>query len=380
MILADLQLTRVLRAAGAGRGPLPPAPPAGRYVPPAPDAGPDVVRRLARRAGHPEQVGDRLVDALATLRPWERAHVLDPLRRGAAAPGWTGDPEQALAPVPARAPEQAGESGPGLGRRQARASGHGAPGPDQRFGEPLVLGSARAVQVDETTCGSAVLAVLAAAGDPVVALWLVAGDDVSHGASSHVVRDGQAGATARELETSSGRFAALQRLVKARTSRAALGPLPWPAGLGTPPWTAARDARHADVRYTHRIVPGDGEEDPVLAVALRAAAAGVPVPLYTGGDLGTGWRTAVPRYVVLLAGVSGPTGGGRGADPFGGRSCSVYEPSSGSLHRLRVEDLVRGAATGAEPAKSVRRALGGWPRIDWALLPAGRAGGSRRVG
>jgi hypothetical protein len=388
MILADLQLTRVLRAAGAGRGPLPPAPPAGRYGPPAPDAEPDVVRRLARRAGHPEQVGDRLVDALATLRPWERAHVLDPLRRGAAPTVRTGTPEQAGVPEPAGAGEQAGaperagepDPGPEPGRREARANGHGAPGPDQRFGEPLVLGRARAVQVDETTCGSAVLAVLAAAGDPVVALWLVAGDDVSRGASSHVVLEGQAGATARELETSSGRFAALQRLLKARTSRAALGPLPWPGGLGTPPWTAARDARHADVRYTHRIVPGDGEQDPVLAIALRAAAAGVPVPLYTGGDLGTGWRTAVPRHVVLLARVGAPSGDGRGADPFAGRWCSVYEPSSGSLHTLRVEDLVRGAAAGAEPAKGVRRALGGWPRVDWALLPAGRAGGSRRVG
>ncbi|MFF3062974.1 hypothetical protein ACFVQ3_00310 [Oerskovia sp. NPDC057915] len=353
MILADLQLTQVLRAVGAGRGPLPPAPPSGRYAVPGLDGAAPVVRRLARRAGHPDQVADRLVDALSTLRPWERAHVLDPLRRAVPAPPAPGAP---------------GDGSP-------------APGPDARFGEPLVLGSARAVQVDGTTCGSAVLAVLAAAGDPVVGLWLVAGADVSRGASAHVVTEGEVDATARELETSSGRFAALQRLLQARTTHAALGPLPWPTGLGTPPWTAARDARYADVRYTHRIVAGEGTTDRVLASALRSAAAGVPVPLYTGGDVGTGWSTAVPRHVVLLAGVSGPQEPRTdAAAPFGGRSCSVYEPSSGTLHRLRVADLLAGVGEDGEPGRGVRRALGGWSHVTWAVVPAGRAGGSRRVG
>ncbi|MBE7700080.1 hypothetical protein H9623_07140 [Oerskovia sp. Sa1BUA8] len=358
MIVADLQVSRVLRAVGVGRGPLPLVPPSGRYVVPGPDDAAPTVRRLARRAGHPGPVADRLVDALGTLRPWERAHVLDPLHR-------------------AEAPRPSAD-------RAAPRDPAGAPGagPDARFGEPLVLGRARAVQVDGTTCGSAVLAVLAAAGDPVVALWLVAGTDVSQGSCAHVVTEGAAGATARELETSSGRFAALQRLLKARTTHAALGPLPWPGSLGTPPWTAARDARYADVRYTHRIVPGAGDKDPVLASALRSAAAGVPVPLYTGGDVGTGWSTAVPRHVVLLAGVSPAAAGARGgpAELFGGRWCTVYEPSSGALHRLRVADLLEGARADREPSKAVRRALGGWPHVTWAVLPAGRAGGSRRVG
>jgi len=368
MIVADLQLSRVLRAVGAARGPLPPAPPSGRYVVRRPDDA-ATARELARRAGHPAQVADGLVEALGSLRPWERAHVLDPLRRTAL----DGDlPAARPAPREAAAAER-----PGAGS---------GPGPaDGRFGEPLVLGSARAVQVDGTTCGSAVLAVLAAAGDPVVALWIVTGTDVSRGTSAHVVRQGEAGADARELETASGRFAALQRLLKARTTRAALGPLPWPGSLGTPPWTAARDARYADVRYTHRIATGDGGQDPVLAGALRAAAAGVPVPLYTGGDVGTGWSTATPRHVVLLAGVSAGAGArpgdGHGQDPtaLDGRSCTVYEPSSGTLHRLRVADLLAVGEDGG-PSKAVRRALGGWPHVTWALLPAGRAGGSRRVG
>lgn len=364
MIVADLQLTRVLRAVGGGRGPLPPAPPAGRFVVPAPDAAPAAARPLAVRAGHPGQVADRLVDALATLRSWERGHVLDPLRRHAVVPVVPGNGKGV----------RAGSDlvGQGQGSSQGR--------PDLRFPEPLVLGSARAVQVDETTCGSAVLAVLAAAGDPVVGLWLVAGTDVSRGASTHVVSEGQVGATARELETSSGRFAALQRLLKARTTHGAIGPLPWPGALGTPPWTAARDARYADVRYTHRILGRGGAGDPVLASALRSAAAGVPVPLYTGGDVGTGWSTALPRHVVLLAGVSAPQDQGTDGAPFGGRWCSVYEPSSGALHRLRVEDLLAGTAADGEPGKGVLRALGGWPHVAWAVLPAGRAGASRRVG
>jgi hypothetical protein len=368
VIVADLQLTRVLRAAGVARGPVPPVPPPGRYTPPGPDAAPDAVRRLARRAGHPEQVADRLVDALATLRPWERTHVLDPLRRATAAP------ETAGVALPPGAPEPRNGA-----RRKHEDAGraHGPGGPDQRFGEPLVLGRARAVQVDETTCGSAVLAVLAAAGDPVVALWIVAGADVSRGASPHVVRTGQVGSNARELETASGRFAALQRLLKARTTRSALGPFPWPGAFGTPPWTAARDARYADVRYTHRIVRG-GDQDAVLAGALRAAAAGVPVPLYTGGDVGTGWSTAVPRHVVLLTDVSAGPDATPDRGPADGRWASVYEPSSGTLHRLRVADLVAGAVGG--PGKGRLRALGGWPHLAWAVLPAGRAGGSRRVG
>lgn len=367
MILADLQLTRVLRAAGAGRGPLPLPPPSGRYA--LPDGAASSARRAALRAGHPGQVADRLVTVLESLRPWEREHVLDPLRRRSVAP----DQRRDLA------------GGPDLTAGRPVGQGQGsAPGrPDLRFPEPLVLGRARAVQVDETTCGSAVLAVLAAAGDPVVSLWLVAGTDVSRGACEHVVSEGQVDATARELETSSGRFQALQRLLKARTTRAALGPFPWPGGLGTPPWTAARDARYADVRFTHRIVAGGGPGDPVLASALRSVAAGVPVPLYTGGDVGTGWSTAVPRHVVLLAGVSGPqaeAGGDDGTPAHGGRWCSVYEPSSGALHRVRVADLLAGTRVAGEPSKAVRRALGGWPHVTWAVLPAGRAGGSRRVG
>ncbi|MEK8228406.1 hypothetical protein NKG05_23730 [Oerskovia sp. M15] len=45
--------------------------------------------RPARRA--PEQVADRLVAALERLRPWEREHVLDPLRRRSVAPSSARD-------------------------------------------------------------------------------------------------------------------------------------------------------------------------------------------------------------------------------------------------------------------------------------------------
>ncbi|MEK8228407.1 hypothetical protein NKG05_23735 [Oerskovia sp. M15] len=227
-----------------------------------------------------------------------------------------------------------------------------------------MLGRARAVQVDETTCGSAVLAVLAAAGDPVVALWLVSGEDASRGASSHVVSGDQAGATARELETSSGRFQALQRLLKARTTRHALGPFPG-RGLGTPPWTAARDALRG--RALHPPDPrGRRARRPRARERAAVRRGRVPVPLYTGGDVGHGWSTAVPRHVVLLAGVSGPQDAGDHG-PLGGRWCSVYEPSSGALHRLRVADLLAGTgAAGNRARPCAARSAGGRTRVGLA--------------
>uniref|UniRef100_UPI000848B58F hypothetical protein n=1 Tax=Cellulosimicrobium cellulans TaxID=1710 RepID=UPI000848B58F len=158
-----------------------------------------------------------------------------------------------------------------------------------------------------------------------------------------------------------GRWRHLQRVVKRRTSRGALGPFPWPAALGTPPWGAARIARYADVRFTHRMIGADTRE--VLETAVDAAARGIPVPLFTGGDLSGGLDAAVPRHVVLLTAV----------DPA--RRCWLYEPSSGTVHRIAADRLAAGAT---EPA--VRRALGGWPHVVWALLPTGAPSPADRTG
>ena len=287
---ARLRLTDLLGAAGvfSGRAPVP------RVAVP-PDALPDDV--AATLAGLPEPV---------------RRGVLDPLGR-ADPPGRVGDP------VPLLLPSLTGRT-------------------------------TRARQVDETTCGSAVLAVLALAGDPRLAVRLARATDPA------------------------AAFAALQHSVKRATVRTR-GDVPaWPASLGTPPWGAARVARYGAVRFTHRVVPdlprsGSGRVS-VWSGILDAVRAGIPVPLYTGGDLGRGLGTAVPRHVVLLVSVGRPDGGGE-------ELARVYEPASGMLHAvpfgaLRAPDASDGGHADDAPARAARlAALGGWPHVTWALLPSG---------
>ncbi|TWH27434.1 hypothetical protein L600_000500001070 [Isoptericola variabilis J7] len=187
-------------------------------------------------------------------------------------------------------------------------------------------------QVDESTCGSAVLAMLLLAGDPRRAL-----DVASRPA-------GPAAA-----------FATLQRTLKARTNRGPLGIPLWPDGLGTPPWGAARVARYGRVRYAHRVVGRRRGRD-VLAAAAAAAGAGVPVPLFSGGDLDGGAAAAVPRHVVLLTAV-------------GDGTARLYEPSSGSLHAVPEEALAAPDDVAGDDRAALTAALGGWPHVVWALLP-----------
>ncbi|MGC5167324.1 hypothetical protein [Luteimicrobium sp. DT211] len=239
---------------------------------------------------------------------------------------------------PAEAPDGADEA-PAAGASPDDArTGAGAADAVPR---PVLLGTERApaVQIDGTTCGPAVLVVLAADGDPAVAAWLDGAGD---------------------------RFAALQRSVQRRTTRTALLGVPWPQALGTPPWAAARAARWGSVRYGHRVVD---DTDPVDLARVRAQvdsalARGVPVPLYTGGDTSRGWTTALPRHVVLVL---------PGGPPDAYR---VYEPGSGAIHTVRRADLW----SGGRPLD----ALGRWPHVAWALLPRPRAalsgGGGARVG
>lgn len=241
------------------------------------------------------------------------------------------------------APTVGGRSGvvPGSDLLAALPDGRGGPA-------PVFLGGAPARQVDGTTCGAAVLVLLAALGDPRLARRLT--------------QDPQA-------------FGSLQRVVHRATTRGrwpardvdgwAPGHPPWPRRFGTPPWGAARVARFgADVRY--RAVPFDDAEPEQRSVVWTAAAAaldrGIPVPLYTGGDVGQGWATAVPRHVVLAV--------RRAADGW-----SVYEPGGGLIHRV-PHDHLTGPAAGARSA-ATRRALGGWRRVSWALLPR-RDGGPFR--
>ncbi|QAY70347.1 hypothetical protein [Xylanimonas protaetiae] len=258
-----------------------------------PPGGPD-----AAPAG-PTASSSGLRAALAGLGDASRASVLDPLGLSRPAP-------PVFRPAPVTLPFLADGAAPA------------AP--------------AWARQVDETTCGAAVLSLLAMAGDPWLAL--------------QVARD-----PAR-------RFAALQHRVHRACART--GPVPWPLRLGTAPWAAASVARFGDVRYTHGVV-GGASGARVLRQAVRAASAGIPVPLFTGGDLRGGWQTAVPRHVVLLTAGAGDQGAGG--------VVRVYEPSSATMHAVPTALLLDPDAATERDRAALTAALGHWPHVVWAVLP-----------
>lgn len=215
------------------------------------------------------------------------------------------------------------------------------------------LGTATARQGDGTTCGSAVLTMLAAAGDPTFAAWLVTGEAFAGylppeaaavpAAERAGIEPGDAGAAAR--------FWAAQQAAKGRTNARAVLGLPWPTALGTPPWGAELVARFPGARYRSARVSGQDGSGVLRSRVDAALADGVPVPLYTGQDLPLlgALGPALPRHVVLLA--------ARDA-----RGYRVYEPSRGRVLRLPAADL---GARHREPV----RAFGGWTRPAWALLP-----------
>lgn len=217
-------------------------------------------------------------------------------------------------------------------------------------GGPMLFGPAHAAQIDGSTCGSAALVMQAAAGDPTLALWLAIGETLA-GYLPREIRRVRPGSL---MEPDAlARFALVQREVKQQTNSGAVAGLPWPSGLGSPPWGAAREARFADLLFDNLPVDDSNASD-FEAMRLRAeesVRAGVPVLLYVGGDLGRGVATAVPRHVVLLT--------GRYSDGF-----TVYEPSSGSVHTITDVQL---------RSRESSPALGGWNRVTWAILPRWRA-------
>ncbi|HYQ75451.1 hypothetical protein, partial [Cellulomonas sp.] len=240
-------------------------------------------------------------------------------------------------------------------------------------GRTVRWGTAAARQVDGTTCGAAVLALLAAAGDPRLALWLVSGRlpdgprppeldgfDLPEPADPHHpdaptwfrTPDGRVvHASATGDEAAAARWGLLQAALHRRsTARAVAGVLPWPRALGTPPWGAARLARFPGVRYRSVLVDDTrtGEVDDLLARVDAALDRGIPVPLYAGGDLSGGPGAAVPRHVVLAVGRSG-------------EDYRVYEPGAGAV--LPLPRAVLRSPSGPVPA------LGHWTHLAWALLP-----------
>ncbi|MGV8977652.1 MAG: hypothetical protein ACOH17_06385 [Cellulomonas sp.] len=295
-LFGHVQLTSVLRGVQGRRVP---SAPAGQFTPSpstgAVDRRPADLHARALVAGAPVQAADALVEAVRELDARERDQVASPLRP--------------------------------------------APGTDV-----LRLGTAAARQTDGTTCGSSVLAMLAAAGDPTLAYWLVTGRTLAGHRPAEL--EGLADAAGPAV-----RFGDLQEALKARSNaRSVLGLLRWPHALGTPPWGAARVARFPRVAYRSVLVDDTRPDEvaAVLAWAVRALDRGAPVPLYVGGDLAAGPSTAMPRHVVLLT--------ARTADGF-----TVYEPSTGRLLAWTTDEVTN-------PGRPVP-ALGGWSHVCWALLP-----------
>lgn len=202
--------------------------------------------------------------------------------------------------------------------------------PTPRDPVPVTLGGTRVTQVDGTTCGAAVLLMLRASGDETLAA---------------------------ELDANPGMIDSYQREIHADVCRGALGPLSWPRAYGSPPWSLAREARYPGVDYEARAVDDASEHGrAILNAVWHANRHGIPVPLYTGGNLREGLSRAVPRHVVLAV----PP-----AEPVSEASLLIYEPSSGLLHEVPLTDLF--ARTGPHPA------LGGWTHIVWAILPRPKA-------
>ena len=203
-------------------------------------------------------------------------------------------------------------------------------------------------QHDGSSCGAAVLAMVAALGDPALENWLITG---SVGAPRPPeLRD----ATPGQLEVLAGlpierRVVVLQRVLKRRATSIAGAGMPWPGALGTPPWGLARTARFPGVTYRQHPVDDDDASHlrQVLDRIDAASSRGIPVPLYTGGDTTRGLAAAVPRHVVLVVG-SAPGG------------LRIWEPGEGRTHTVSRAGLNR-----REPL----RALGRWSRVVWVVLP-----------
>lgn len=205
-------------------------------------------------------------------------------------------------------------------------------------------------QVTERTCGPAVLTMLAAAGDPLLALWLASGRLLGPERPDELVGAPDAALRRLAAVTPDARFAVVHRVVHRRATARAVWGLDWPESLGTPPWALAGAARFLGVRFRHVVVDDTAPAylSDVLARVAAALDAGVPVPLFTGGDSGQGWRAAVPRHVVLAVGRDGD-------------GLRIWEPARGEVLRASATVLRGGRA---DPA------LGGWRHVVWAVLPA----------
>ena len=204
-------------------------------------------------------------------------------------------------------------------------------------------GTTLPAQVDDTTCGiAAVAAVAARAGGGLPEL-------------------------AGYLDAPRERVVAVQLRAHELASR--VGPVRWPESLGTSPWALARMAGSATgLRYVTRRW---GPHTRLLMV--KAVAAGEDCFLYVGGGTtgapagsgrvrtlaeGTAARLdrvgmdVVPRHVVAVLGEESTS------DLW-----AVFDPASGRVEGVKSSDLWA-------PKPERREALGWWRRPLFAVLPA----------
>ena len=216
---------------------------------------------------------------------------------------------------------------------------------------PVKWGTTHATQVDQTTCGAASMTVMAMVTDPFVALWVATGQTVGDYMPPEVLR---VEVDRLPAHTLAERWNSLQKATHRATTVGAVGPLPWPKALGTPPWRVDNVARCAGLRLRGFVID-DGSPDDLAAGLAHASAAlrdGIPVPAYVGGDVSLGIDKAVPRHVVLLVGRDGD-------------AVRIYEPGSGAVHSVPIGEL--------SPPHDRLPALGNWTRLVWLVLPSPRS-------
>jgi hypothetical protein len=222
--------------------------------------------------------------------------------------------------------------------------GRGTPGPVSFLG-------IRAKQVDARTCGPASLGVMLMIGDPFVALWLATGRRVGEYLPLEpLVTE----VVSKDVRTVEERWRSLQHQLHRQATRWAIGPLPWPRALGTPPWRLDNAVRFAGLHFHTRMVD-DRDHDELAALFAHAGVAladGIPVPLYVGGDSRRGIAAAIPRHVVLAV--------AREPGHF-----LVYEPGAGAIVAVTDADI-RAAGEQAIPG------FGHWSRATCVVLPIRR--------
>lgn len=225
-----------------------------------------------------------------------------------------------------------------------------------------------------TTCGAAVLLLLAAQREPELAWFLSTGERIDGrapgflagarigrrgaglsagtraGQRERVADDGAgAGAAASASAATDRRLAAVQVAVRRRTNRWTF----WPGALfGSAPWGYAREVRRVTGRPVEAVYsvwgPLGADRLDVVDRAVAAVDRGAQVPFLVGPSARQA-RLRLPRHYVLLV--------ARDEDTL-----RFYEPSSGEVRRVPPAAVRSGDVGG-------NTVFGGWSAVYGAFVP-----------